>query len=270
MTLSWHDWQAPAYPGRLIAVGRDKHEALVIVYLITGRSPSSQARRIIEEAGALRTDVTDPQILAQGNPQLLLYECVLRHNDHLLISNGAQTMALLDAAEDQYNQRLPMDPLQILIDAHQRPFWVEDTRDGHFLDLAEYEPDPPHWTPRICAAVGPQHAAMSIVKRVGEETCKNFYSLPLQSGVFNIITTYAGEMVGPGQAIPSFAGEPLRVSFPAEEPEAITEAFYQAFAPRASTNQQDLRVSIATMRYSPKQRRIETHLWNRHPLEENE
>ncbi len=269
MTLSWNAWKAPVYPGRLIAVGRDHHGHQVIVYLMTGRSPSSQARRLIYEAGELRTEVTDPTLLAQGNPQLLLYDCMLRANDHFLISNGSQTLCLAESAEAHYEQRRTLDPLAILVDAHQRPYLIEGTQQGCFLDLTAYEPDPPHWTPRICAVVGPQHAAMSITKRVDGELCRNFFALPMQAGTLHLLTTYTGSLPTANEGLPSFAGEPLRVTMPGETPHTITQAFCEAFAPRPETENRDFRISVATIFYHPKEHRLQAHVWNRHPMEES-
>ncbi|MCK6510553.1 IMP cyclohydrolase [Myxococcota bacterium] len=270
MTLSWNTWQAPLYPGRLIAVGRDHHGHQVIVYVMTGRSPSSQARRLLYEAGELRTDVTDPTLLAQGNPQLLLYDCMLRASDHFLISNGSQTLCLAESAEARYEQGLPLDPLAILVGAHRRPFLAEATQADRFMDLTQYEPDPPHWTPRICAVVGPQDAAMSITKRVEGETCRNFFVLPMQAGTLHLLTTYAGSLPAANEGLPSFAGEPVRLSLPGDTPHTVAQAFCEAFAPRPETDHRDFRVSIATMFYHPKEHRLQAYVWNRHPAPESE
>lgn len=66
------------YPGRLIIIGRDLlDENDVIVYAITGRSVSSQARRIeITEEGAW-VKPTNEKVLREGNSDLLIYPAIL-------------------------------------------------------------------------------------------------------------------------------------------------------------------------------------------------
>ena len=67
------------YLGRFFAIGRNPDGLDIVVYGITGRSPSSQARRLIldkqpsqgSSAGlVIKVEPTDSQILASGNPDL--------------------------------------------------------------------------------------------------------------------------------------------------------------------------------------------------------
>lgn len=61
------------YPGRFIVVGRSADDsANFALYGITGRSPSSQARVLVEspKTRTIRTVVTDPEELKKGSAAL--------------------------------------------------------------------------------------------------------------------------------------------------------------------------------------------------------
>ncbi|MGD9347988.1 MAG: IMP cyclohydrolase, partial [Candidatus Aminicenantes bacterium] len=120
------------YPGRVIIIGRDPTEKNVIVaYAITGRSPSSQARRIkITEDGAW-VEPTDERTLSEGNRELLIYPAIL-YGQGIAVSNGRQTSSIVD------NLSRELDPEDILRSA---------------LLHWDYEPDAPTFTPRISGCV---------------------------------------------------------------------------------------------------------------------
>jgi IMP cyclohydrolase len=266
MPIEWKDWKAPAYPGRIIAIGQESAgDALLVVYMMTGRSPASQARRLVEDGdGSLHTEITDPDALLQGNPQLLLYDCVLRFQDHLLISNGMQTSLLEMAAASLAQAQMPLSPLAILIRAHAQPYWVEGTQRGHFLDLTEYEPDAPHYTPRISAALDHKEAAFSLIRRHEGKTARAFFTLPHQRGRLHLISTYDGLLTEKDAPLAPFRGDPLQLTLPNDNPTNLLNAFRDAFAPRPASNDLDLRISIAVQRFHPHERTLHTFLWNRH------
>ncbi|MBW3018076.1 IMP cyclohydrolase, partial [Candidatus Woesearchaeota archaeon] len=88
------------YPGRFIILGQDvSGEQGVVVYGVTGRSVSSQARKFVfnEEHEVLRTDVTDKEQLEKGSPALLIYPAIARKGSFVVVSNGAQTSLLYEA-----------------------------------------------------------------------------------------------------------------------------------------------------------------------------
>ena len=94
------------YPGRLIALGRDLSGAFnVVIYAITGRSPSSQARRLVAEGNAVWTKPTDPEVLNKGNPDLLVYPALVL-GAGIAVSNGKQTVDI-----DAGGQGSPVDVL---------------------------------------------------------------------------------------------------------------------------------------------------------------
>ena len=67
------------YPGRIIIIGTAPAGQRVVLYSITGRSPSSQARRleIDKQAGSIFVKPTDEETLKTGNPDLLVYPAVI-------------------------------------------------------------------------------------------------------------------------------------------------------------------------------------------------
>src|SRR5512135_1616387 len=83
--------RAMIYPGRVIIIGAAPGGARALVlYAITGRSASSQARRLRREAGSVWTEPTDEETLRQGNPELLVYRA-LALDSGIAVSNGRQT-----------------------------------------------------------------------------------------------------------------------------------------------------------------------------------
>ena len=75
----------------------------------------------------------------------------------------------------------------------------------------EYEPDAPHYTPRISAILTPSGHTQSILKRDG----KYFYSYAYTPGQGRLIHTYNHDVM-PSEVLPSFSGEPRRVIIPDE------------------------------------------------------
>ena len=132
------------YPGRIIIIGKSPAGENVVMYAITGRSPSSQARKLdINEAKKkIFVKPTDEKTLKTGNPDLLVYPAIICGSG-IAVSNGKQTedvFKCLDADKD---------PLQVQIDS---------------LVNWEYEPDDPNFTPRISGCIT-SGAALSVLKR---------------------------------------------------------------------------------------------------------
>ena len=100
------------YPGRLIALGRDPTgEHNVVVYAVTGRSPSSQARTLEYNAddNTIFTKPTDPEVLEKGNPDLLLYDAIVMLDDSVAVSNGKQTEAFARELSDDAGDGVSWD-----------------------------------------------------------------------------------------------------------------------------------------------------------------
>lgn len=208
------------YPGRLIIIGRDPlDENAVIVYAITGRSPSSQARRIELTAEGAWVKPTDEKILSAGDPDLLIYPAIL-YGKGLAVSNGKQTADIRD------HLSLGMDPEYILSSA---------------LHSWEYEPDAPAFTPRISGCVlSDGRAALSIIRRAADGTSlKHFYGVSMIPGKAKMISTYSGENRDP---LPSFSGEPENLRLTLDTAEDTARAVYNALRPNKQG--QDFRVAV--------------------------
>lgn len=90
------------YPERFFILGRSSDETNVAVYGITGRSPSSQAGKLVqklkvENRGLHSTTIfvepTDSQLLKKGNADLLVYPAMIipELRNEIAVSNGKQT-----------------------------------------------------------------------------------------------------------------------------------------------------------------------------------
>ena len=209
------------YPGRVIIIGRSQKVDTVVMYAITGRSPSSQARRLIidESNKTIFVKPTDEETLKTGQPELLVYSSVI-YNKGLVVSNGKQTDSVREALD------LQKRPADILLKG---------------LETWDYEPDEPNYTPRISGCVTDKGAALSVIKRAEDgSVLKYFFDVPLIAGKGKLIATYTGDNEKP---LPSFYGEPLDVDLSFGSAEECVEAMYAALAPEVE--QPDYRVSCA-------------------------
>jgi len=233
--------EAMEYPGRVIIIGKDNSgENIIVIYAITGRSSSSQARKLIMEKGAVWTKPTDETILRRGNIDLLVYPAIYVVKG-IAVSNGRQTE---DIIEHLYQSQSPPEVLRSALE-----HW-------------DYEPDAPNFTPRISGCILPEEkAALSIIKRASDgSSIKSIYEIPLISGRGKMITTYNGENQEP---LPSFSGEPLDAGFEEQSVEDVAEAVYQALAPKKQGK--DYRVAVACL-FSKDlaENEYEVHIINRH------
>ena len=181
---------AKTYPGRGIVVGRSKDgKKAVTAYFIMGRSENSRNRIFVEEGEGIRTEAFDETKLS--DPSLIIYSPVKVIGKKTIITNGDQTDTIYDymTAGKCFNSALMS---------------------------REFEPDAPNYTPRISALVDISdeslHFRMSILKsNDGNPDCCNRYfydysDIPAGEGRF--IHTYKED----GTTLPSFEGEPLKVS----------------------------------------------------------
>ena len=219
MNGPWDNLSRMIYPGRLLALGRDRaDEHHIVLYAITGRSPSSQARRLEEENGAVWTKPTDPETLKKGNPELLVYPAIA-FSCGIAVSNGRQTADIDPAA---------FAGVVSALDAGLRA-WT-------------YEPDAPIHTPRISGCINPfGAAALSLLKRGTDgEPLRSFHELSLRPGRGAFVSTYAGDNREP---LAAFSGEPLELEFIEDSPEATARAAYAALRPDGRA--EDFRVAVA-------------------------
>jgi IMP cyclohydrolase len=212
------------YPGRLIIIGGEpRADKVVVAYAVTGRSPASQARRLTFEGSAVWTEPLDEETLRKGNPDLLIYRAIAIDR-RIAVSNGRQTDDIARALKQAGEEEPPADILRRSLEG-----WT-------------YEPDSPHFTPRIsgCVMVGGA-AAMSIISRREDDVrSASFFSWSVEPGKGRMIATYAGREDTP---LPPFAGEPIEVSTREASAQETAEAVYKALTPQDLAK--DYRVAVA-------------------------
>ncbi len=173
------------YPGRGIVVGQNR-----VYYFLMGRSENSRNRIFEKTTDGVRTRAYDESKVT--DPGLIIYQPVRKTSRGLIVSNGDQT-----------------DTIRKL---------------GGFrraLMTRSYEPDAPHYTPRISAMLYHDGSFdLSILKRGTDGRCiREFFAYEgCGRGEGYFLSTYAGD----GDPLPSFAGEPMHIDMP--EPEAVWQA----------------------------------------------
>ncbi len=179
-----------SYPGRGIVIGKSpdgKHA--VTAYFIMGRSENSRNRVFVEDGEGIRTQAFDPSKLS--DPSLIIYAPVRVLGNKTIVTNGDQTDTVYEM----------MDRQQTFEQA---------------LRTREFEPDAPNYTPRISGILhvgdGSYNYALSILKSSdgNPDACSRYlfaYSNPV-NGEGHFIHTYMGD----GNPLPSFEGEPKRIS----------------------------------------------------------
>jgi IMP cyclohydrolase len=234
-------FSAMEYPGRLIALGTSPAgDRAVIIYAITGRSPSSQARKLVARDRGVWVQPTDEDVLKKGNVDLLVYPAVLFHRAGIAVSNGRQTDDIRDGLAGAGS------PVSVLASALER--W-------------EYEPDAPIFTPRISGCVAGRKAALSLVRRgPGGVTLRSYFEVPPEPGRARLISTYQGPNRDP---LPCFEGEPREIVLEGDSPRAAAERIFDALKPAAP--EKDFRVAtvcIAASLENPGD--YDFHIINRH------
>ena len=172
------------YPGRGIAVGNAR-----VYYFIMGRSENSRNRIFVETEDGIRTQAHDPAKMK--DPSLIIYHPVRETEKGLIVTNGNQTDTIRDYG---------------------------DFRKA--LMTREYEPDCPNFTPRISAMLYRDGSAeLSILKEKDGRCLREFVCYEgFEEGKGVFLSTYQG----PGEPLPSFAGEPLEIDMP--DPDAVWAA----------------------------------------------
>lgn len=180
-----------SYVGRGIAVGKSaggKYAAAA--YFIMGRSENSR-NRIFAESGDDVTIFPFDESKVE-DPSLIIYSPIRKLDNRLIVTNGDQTDTICNFLKTKRN----------FIQA---------------LNTRGFEPDKPNFTPRISAMLtfdkNNFSYDMSILKSIDENgsACSRFtFSYPSVSGLGHFIHTYNCD----GNPIPSFTGEPERVSVP--------------------------------------------------------
>lgn len=179
------------YPGRGIILGKSEDgRHAVAAYFIMGRSSNSRNRIFTEKNGAVYTEPFDASKVE--DPSLIIYAAIRKCGNNLIVTNGDQTDTIYEgmSAGKSFDES---------------------------LECRCFEPDAPNFTPRISGLLtfdnGDFTYKMSILKS-GDEVgsfCNRFgFHYVPKAGLGHFIHTYACD----GNPIPTFQGEPERVSIP--------------------------------------------------------
>ncbi len=183
------------YPGRGIVVGKsaDGTKAM-IAYFIMGRSENSRNRIFERFEGGMRTKAFDESKLS--DPHLIIYNPYLENGNSDIVTNGDQTNTIYDFCVAERDNEYAFEKA---------------------LHTREFEDDKPNFTPRISAILNYKDNdftyKMSILKSSDgdPQVCdRYFYSFSPINALGHFIHTYECD----GNPIPSFYGEPERVTMP--------------------------------------------------------
>jgi IMP cyclohydrolase len=232
------------YSGRGITAGMTARENVFVGYSLTGRSPASQARRLVKKplpdglpGFAIETEPTNQQELEKGNPALLIYPAIIVLGDTVLASNGAQTRLLLESAKTISGESGGGGVMMLLRDAFKAPCMVGG------IDITTYEPDGPNFTPRISAIVIGRQAGFHSVRCEHEGKREAYYLFDLKPGKGAVITTYEG---GNEKPLLPFAREPAGVTVESDSAPAIASCLYDATRGGREAGD-DFRVAVAVV-----------------------
>ena len=180
------------YVGRGIIVGKSADARYAVTaYFIMGRSENSRNRVFIEKEEDVVIHPFDASKVS--DPSLIIYSPIRKADKKLIVTNGNQTDTI-------YNYMLMGKTMT------------------QALEMRGFEPDAPNFTPRISAVLdmtGTYRYEMSILKSADAEgtACSRFtFSYPAIAGVGHFIHTYVTD----GDPLPTFQGEPERVSIPSD------------------------------------------------------
>ncbi|CCB79474.1 hypothetical protein HBZC1_04880 [Helicobacter bizzozeronii CIII-1] len=176
------------YFGRGILIGASG-DCVFLGYFLMGRSPSSQKRLLSLEGDNIKISLLEP---TTQDTTLILYPPLVHVGDRqIVISNGSQTGAIVQALQEG----------------------------GSFegaLRKETFEPDAPHFTPRISALVCLDGAGfsykLSLIKALESGVCvRFFYEYESVAGRGHFLHTYDHD----ANPLPAFCGEPKSIAIPA-------------------------------------------------------
>lgn len=179
------------YVGRGIVIGKSADgKKAATAYFIMGRSANSRNRVFTVKNGEVFTEPFDASKVE--DPSLIIYAALRSLDNRLIVTNGDQTDTIYDGV-------------------------VTGKSFSKSLESREFEPDAPNFTPRISGmltfADNNFVYEMSILKSLDEDgsDCARYtFSYPSKAGLGHFIHTYVTD----GNPIPTFQGEPERVTIP--------------------------------------------------------
>ena len=165
------------YVGRGIVIGKTEDgKKAVSAYFIMGRSENSRNRVFTLKDGAVFTEPYDPSKVE--DPSLIIYAALRSYENKLIVTNGDQTDTI-------YN----------------------------FIKEGKSFSESPRISGMITFDKGDFTYQMSILKsidEVGSDCARYTFDYPSKAGLGHFIHTYVTD----GNPIPTFVGEPERVSIP--------------------------------------------------------
>ena len=224
------------YPGRGIIVGvTEDGKHAIAVYFLTGRSENSRNRILVLRNGSVQTEPYDAGKVT--DPRLIIYTAMRKYKGRLIVSNGDHTDTVYNTLKTGAS--------------------FEEA-----LFSRTYEPDAPHYTPRIAALLDVRNGCavnMAILRRQADGRCRrDFFSYPAEPGVGHYLSTYSGS----GDPLPSFAGDPLEVTLEGT-PANLARSLWDSL-------DGDNRIALAVKAADLSSGRITTTIINKHTEKESE
>lgn len=194
-----------SYVGRGIVIGKSQDgKKACAAYFIMGRSANSRNRIFAFRDSVLYTEPFDASKVE--DPSLIIYAAMRRYENNLIVTNGDQTDTICEALKEGK---------KCLKGA---------------LRSREFEPDAPNFTPRISGMLtfekGDFTYDMSILKSADAQgtACNRYtFSFSPLAGLGHFLHTYVCD----GNPIPTFQGEPERVSIP-DDIDEFTDSLWDA------------------------------------------
>ncbi len=191
------------YVGRGIVTGTSANGKYAVnAYFIMGRSTNSRNRIFASRGGCVYTEPFDASKVE--DPSLIIYAAVRSYENNLIVTNGDQTDTVYNGLKDGISFK-------------------------EALEARMFEPDGPNFTPRISSistfGENSFRYEMSILKSIdaeGSDCARYTFSYPSKAGLGHFIHTYVTD----GNPIPTFQGEPERVSVP-DDIHAFTQDIWE-------------------------------------------
>ncbi len=191
------------YVGRGIVIGKTEDgKCAATAYFIMGRSENSRNRIFTNKGGDIYTEPFDASKVE--DPSLIIYAALRTYKNQLIVTNGDQTDTIYKGL-------------------------VEGKEFEKALRTRAFEPDAPNLTPRISGilnfASGDFSYKMSILKSLdaeGSDCARYTFDYPTKAGLGHFIHTYVTD----GNPIPTFQGEPERISIP-NDIDALTNDIWE-------------------------------------------
>lgn len=216
-----------AYLGQMFVIGRNDRGFATIFFMTQGRRQSSRNRVLTQDGGSLRTEIADPAAVADDTDRIL-YDAVLAgRGGYHVVSNGIQTNDVYDGVKN-------------------------DRSLEQVLERWSYQPDKPHFTPRITGLISldaDPKFEISVLRRspVSKERLPMRFRYPdIEPGYGYGVHTYSGKKTASGVLYP-WDGQPMLLPM-AGSAQEILEQYREAINPNHLVS---MAVKVITDRHDP-------------------